>query len=86
MSKRTMLEIAINKVNSNPTAEFTFFEIFDAVENELKLDWEERFVTEEKPYEKVRETKMGELHRLLTVDKRFQRTANDKWQGKNTGF
>ncbi|MFV8468212.1 DNA-directed RNA polymerase subunit delta [Mycoplasma sp. VS424B] len=86
MSKRTMLEIAINKVNSNPTAEFTFFEIFDAVENELKSDWEERFVTEEKPYEKVRETKMGELHRLLTVDKRFQRTANDKWQGKNTGF
>ncbi|MHA0272975.1 DNA-directed RNA polymerase subunit delta [Mycoplasma sp. 48589B] len=86
MSKRTMLEIAINKVNSNPTAEFSFFELFDAVENELKSDWEERFVTADKSYEKVRETKMGELHRLLTVDKRFQRTPNDKWQGKNIEF
>ncbi|WLP85685.1 DNA-directed RNA polymerase subunit delta [Mycoplasma seminis] len=83
MSNRTMLEIAINKVNQDPTAEFDFFEIFNEVEAELKSDWEERFVSERKPYEKVRESKMGELHRLLTVDKRFQRTANEKWQAKN---
>ncbi|SJZ54872.1 DNA-directed RNA polymerase subunit delta [Mycoplasmopsis verecunda] len=83
---RTMLEIAINKVNQNPGVEFTFFELFDAVENELKPEWEVRFVSEDKPYEKVRETKMGELYRLLTVDKRFQRTADENWEGKNTDF
>ncbi|MGZ9755630.1 DNA-directed RNA polymerase subunit delta [Mycoplasma sp. 394] len=85
MKNTTMLEVAIEKVNSNPLYSFTFAELFDAVEKELKDNWYFRFVKGEPnlPYEKVRETKMGELYRLLTVDKRFHRNIDGSWRAAN---
>ncbi|QCZ36495.1 DNA-directed RNA polymerase subunit delta [Mycoplasma nasistruthionis] len=80
---RTMLEIAIEVVNSNTKREYDFHEIFNVVESELEQVWREKFTKNGELYEKVRETKMGELHRLLTVDKRFEYAGNGKWEGKN---
>ncbi|WP_324673000.1 hypothetical protein U5U50_00795 [Mycoplasma sp. 888] len=80
---KTMLEIAYELVSSRPTDEFAFMEIFNTVEDELRYDWEDRFVTMNTPYEKVRERKIGELYRLLTVDKRFNRLANGNWEARN---
>ncbi|QDF64786.1 DNA-directed RNA polymerase subunit delta [Mycoplasma nasistruthionis] len=80
---RTMLEIAIEVVNSNTQREYDFHEIFNVVESELEQVWREKFTKNGELYEKVRETKMGELHRLLTVDKRFEYAGNGKWEGKN---
>ncbi|QNM93966.1 hypothetical protein H9M94_01880 [Mycoplasma sp. Pen4] len=84
MTTKTMLDIAIATVSQDPSKEYSFYDIFDKVEEELKDSWVEKFVTPTTTYDKIRETKMGELHRLLTVDKRFEWVpAQNKWVARN---
>ncbi|WP_027121057.1 hypothetical protein [Mycoplasma leonicaptivi] len=92
MKNITMLEVAFAIVSQNASQRFTFNEIFDIVENDLKEDWIEKFINnnQEKTaegipsltYEDVRLNKIGELYRLLTVDKRFQRNMDGTWELK----
>ncbi|UUM19572.1 MULTISPECIES: DNA-directed RNA polymerase subunit delta [unclassified Mycoplasma] len=83
---RTMLDIAIDEIKKDPLKKFEFNEIFEVVENELKQTWTLNFVSNEIPYEKVRERKIGELYTLLTVDRRFERNSDGTWQSKNAEF
>ncbi|WP_036453097.1 DNA-directed RNA polymerase subunit delta [Mycoplasma buteonis] len=82
MKTKTMLEIAIETISEDTLKPFTFDQLFEIVEAELKDKWidtlEDRFSDEQ--YQKVRTRKMGELYRLLTVDKRFSRNSDGTWQ------
>ncbi|UUD35858.1 hypothetical protein NPA08_02715 [Mycoplasmopsis citelli] len=80
---KTMLDIAIEVISQDTTQKFTFEEIFEVVENELQQSWTTNFVSEDTPYEKIRERKIGELYTLLTVDRRFERNQDGTWQSKN---
>lgn len=82
MKSTTMLEIAIDFVSEDYNQSYEFYEIFERVESLLKDSWIEKFVNTEngKDYEKVRELKMGELYRLLTVDKEFSRNMDGTWK------
>ncbi|QGZ97927.1 hypothetical protein GE118_03940 [Mycoplasma sp. NEAQ87857] len=82
MKTRTMLEIAIDAISEDTKKQFTFDELFHIIEDELKDDWTEKFVNDSTPYEKIQTKKMGELYRLLTVDKRFHRNFDGTWQSK----
>ncbi|WP_426461001.1 DNA-directed RNA polymerase subunit delta [Mycoplasma hafezii] len=85
MKTKTMLEIAIAKISENTAKSYTFDELFDAVESELKDKWVHDLgskyedLPEEEAYEKIRTKKLGELYRLLTVDKRFTRNPDGTW-------
>ncbi|UWV82506.1 hypothetical protein NW063_01380 [Mycoplasmopsis cynos] len=78
MKNTTMLEVASNLILSQPNNNFTFDEIFNEVEKELKEIWMKRFLVNNpnETYEKVREKRIGELYRLLTVDKKFLRNED----------
>ncbi|VEU76036.1 DNA-directed RNA polymerase subunit delta [Mycoplasmopsis columboralis] len=80
---KTMLDIAIEVISEDTTKKFEFNEIFEVVERELQELWTQKFVSESTPYEKVRERKIGELHTLLTVDRRFERNQDGTWQSKS---
>ncbi|TDV24071.1 hypothetical protein BCF59_0015 [Mycoplasmopsis mustelae] len=81
MKNSTMLEITTEIVSSQPGKSFTFNQIFSKVEEQLKDNWF-KYVqgSNTLTYDQVRETKMGELHRLLTVDKRFHRNLDGTWK------
>ncbi|MBW0602678.1 hypothetical protein MADP07_00401 [Mycoplasma anatis] len=81
---RTMLDIAIDFVyNTEHEGAFDFNEIFDVVEDELRGYWIQNLVNDDLPYVKLRERKIGELYRLLTVDGRFIRNNNGTWSPSN---
>ncbi|AKF41197.1 hypothetical protein MCANUFG4_00998 [Mycoplasmopsis canis UFG4] len=84
MKNTTMLEVASEFILNEPNRSFTFDEIFQKVENELKDIWVKRFLIpgEDESYEKIREKRMGELYRLLTVDKKFFRNEDGTWSSK----
>ncbi|WP_036464354.1 DNA-directed RNA polymerase subunit delta [Mycoplasmopsis sturni] len=79
---KTMLDIAIEVISQDTTKSFDFDQIFEVVEDKLKSQWEDKFVTEEKSYEDIRKDKIGELYRLLTVDRRFERNKDGSWKSK----
>lgn len=81
---KTMLDIAIDFVyNKEHESAFEFNEIFDVVEDELRGYWIQNLVNDDLPYVKLREKKIGELYRLLTVDGRFIRNNNGTWSPSN---
>ncbi|RIV16950.1 DNA-directed RNA polymerase subunit delta [Mycoplasmopsis gallopavonis] len=80
MKAKTMLEIAIEAISEDTLKAFEFNQLFARVEEELKEKWINELVNEENDYEKVQTRKMGELYRLLTVDKRFTRNPDGTWQ------
>ncbi|VEU70262.1 DNA-directed RNA polymerase subunit delta [Mycoplasmopsis glycophila] len=79
MKNKTMLEIAIEIISEDTEKSFKFMELFEKVEEQLKEKWEKDFVNEDNDYEKIRTKKMGELYRLLTVDRRFSRNSDETW-------
>ncbi|QKT05519.1 DNA-directed RNA polymerase subunit delta [Mycoplasma sp. OR1901] len=85
MKNRTMLEIAIEVISSDTTSSFTFEEIFQKVEEELGEVWAQSYKDDENfTLEKIKEKKMGELYRLLTVDMRFTRNLDGTWISSTT--
>lgn len=81
---RTMLDIAIDFVyKEEHEGAFEFNEIFEVVEDELRGYWIQNLVNDDLPYVKLREKKIGELYRLLTVDGRFIRNNNGTWSPSN---
>ncbi|AAZ43767.2 DNA-directed RNA polymerase subunit delta [Mycoplasmopsis synoviae] len=77
---RTMLEIAIEVISKDTTRHFTFEEIFQRVESELAEVWATKFVDEKNSYNDVRVRKMGELYRILTVDRHFKHLQDETWK------
>ncbi|WBP84163.1 DNA-directed RNA polymerase subunit delta [Mycoplasmopsis edwardii] len=88
MKNTTMLEVASQVILSEPNRNFTFDEIFEIVENELKEIWMKRFLITDpnETYEKIREKRIGELYRLLTVDKKFFRNEDGTWSSRHKNF
>lgn len=81
---KTMLEHAIDFIHRENNHEFSFYEIFDYVQEKMQDQWNEKFVSDSNSFESVRELKMGELYRIMTVDHRFARTADGNWISNET--
>ncbi|VEU62887.1 DNA-directed RNA polymerase subunit delta [Mycoplasmopsis bovirhinis] len=88
MKNTTMLEVASKFVLDNPNQAFEFYQIFDKVEEELNDLWIKRllFKSDDNSYEQIRERKMGELYRLLSVDKTFLRNEDGTWSARHKNF
>lgn len=76
---KTMLDIALETVNSKVAETYDFEYIFDKVEEQLKSKWENDLVNQDYSYEKIRVKKISELYRLLTVDGRFIHNNDGSW-------
>ncbi|MGL5617522.1 MAG: DNA-directed RNA polymerase subunit delta [Metamycoplasmataceae bacterium] len=63
---------------SNEEREFTFQEIFDKVEFVLSEEWNSNNARSLSK-DKLRETKMGEIYKLLTLDGSFVRHEDNTW-------
>ncbi|MBN4083395.1 hypothetical protein JXZ92_00970 [Mycoplasma sp. CSL10137] len=85
MKNKTMLEIAIEVISSDTSRSFTFDEIFQRIEEELREVWIQSYEDDENfTLDKIKEKKMGELYRLLTVDMRFTRNLDGTWISSTT--
>ncbi|MCU4706611.1 DNA-directed RNA polymerase subunit delta [Mycoplasma sp. CSL7503-lung] len=85
MKNKTMLEIAIEVISSDTSRSFTFDEIFRRIEEELREVWIQSYEDDENfTLDKIKEKKMGELYRLLTVDMRFTRNLDGTWISSTT--
>ncbi|MGL6125083.1 MAG: DNA-directed RNA polymerase subunit delta [Metamycoplasmataceae bacterium] len=75
----TILNIIHSFFNEDKMGEkqFTFQEIFERVESILTEDWLNNNKSATK--EKIREVKMGEIYKLLTVDGNFIRHEDGTW-------
>ncbi|ADR25026.1 DNA-directed RNA polymerase subunit delta [Mycoplasmopsis bovis] len=78
---KTMLDVAIEFLleKSGGSQYMEFNTIFDEVEAQLKSKWEKEATQKELEYSKIRQNKIGELYRLLTVDSRFERNNQGLW-------
>lgn len=78
---KTMLDIAIDYTLSNCSdgSYVKYDDIFAEVEKNLKERWEDEAQKKEVKYATIRQNKLGELYRLLTVDARFRRNSKGEW-------
>ncbi|MGL5205394.1 MAG: DNA-directed RNA polymerase subunit delta [Metamycoplasmataceae bacterium] len=63
---------------SNEEKQFTFQEIFDKVESILSNEWNNNN-TRSLNKEELKEIKMGEIYKLLTLDGSFVRHEDNTW-------
>ncbi|EFF41624.1 DNA-directed RNA polymerase subunit delta [Mycoplasmopsis alligatoris] len=77
---KTMIDLAIEVVSSDKDRWFTFEEIFEHVENNLRESWTNNFVNEKNDYEQIKTKKLGELYRFLTVTGSFSRNSDGLWK------
>ncbi|WP_029513250.1 DNA-directed RNA polymerase subunit delta [Mycoplasmopsis primatum] len=77
----TMLDVTIEfLLKKSEGQEYVDFNtIFDKVEEQLRLKWEDESNSKKTDYSVIRQNKIGELYRLLTVDSRFKRNAKGLW-------
>ncbi|WP_406613762.1 hypothetical protein ACJA23_02675 [Mycoplasma corogypsi] len=76
----TMLDIAKNIITKDTSASHQFDDIFAQVEEVLSNTWNEYAFNNQLTYEEVRKRKIGELWRILTVDKTFKRNEHGEWE------
>ncbi|MBU4691296.1 DNA-directed RNA polymerase subunit delta [Mycoplasma zalophi] len=78
MNNETMLTVSIKAFSDNKKEELSFETIFQYVKNRFIEKWtlENNGVLSE---DKLLEKKRGELYKLLTVDKTFNRLADGNW-------
>lgn len=74
---QTMVDIAFEFLKTREKANFA--DIFDVIETNFQLKWQEESENNKVDYEDIQIRKRGELYKLLTVDARFKYEQNNNW-------
>lgn len=84
---RTIIDIAVDAIcaKCSKGEEVEFMEIFNDVENILGGHWKSIAEQKNVDYSQIKENKIGELYKIMTLDARFVRKENGSWT-KRPGF
>ncbi|MGL5357588.1 MAG: DNA-directed RNA polymerase subunit delta [Metamycoplasmataceae bacterium] len=76
---KTILSVIKEKMG-NTIDEFAFDDIYQEVESQLNNQWKNQFP--DLSDEQIRENKIGETYKILTIDGSFIRTPEGLWRKK----
>ncbi|MGL4343034.1 MAG: DNA-directed RNA polymerase subunit delta [Metamycoplasmataceae bacterium] len=74
---KTILSIINDVIHKREGEEISFEEIYEQVEMHLMDKWKIQF--QNSTLDEIKETKKGEVYKILTVEGSFLRTPEGKW-------